>query len=168
MGCCTYSCAGSGRSLLAGLRPVPRRNGAGNFWRRASRSQLVCIRDWRWFAAHARTHYSARSSGKRLHRRINGSHLLAVQSTWRGILDRPRLWDRHRLSIPYRLESQIPRTLAGPGEARAMKIGIVTDSTSDLPPYIIEQYELEVIPSILIIDGKEYADGTGISREEFY
>jgi len=49
-----------------------------------------------------------------------------------------------------------------------MKIGIVTDSTSDLPPYIIEQYELEVIPSILIIDGKEYADGTGISREEFY
>jgi DegV family protein with EDD domain len=49
-----------------------------------------------------------------------------------------------------------------------MKLGIVTDSTSDLPPYLIEQYELEVVPSILIIDGKEYADGIGISREEFY
>ena len=49
-----------------------------------------------------------------------------------------------------------------------MKLGIVTDSTSDLPQYWIEQYELEVVPSILVIDGKEYADGIGISREEFY
>lgn len=49
-----------------------------------------------------------------------------------------------------------------------MKLGIVTDSTSDLPKYIFEQYELEVVPSILIIEGKEYADGIGISREEFY
>jgi len=49
-----------------------------------------------------------------------------------------------------------------------MKLGIVTDSTSDLPKYLIEQYELEVVPSILIIEGKEYADGIGISREDFY
>src|SRR5574341_823221 len=49
-----------------------------------------------------------------------------------------------------------------------MKLGIVTDSTSDFPQYFIEQYELEVVPSILIMDGKEYADGISISREEFY
>ena len=49
-----------------------------------------------------------------------------------------------------------------------MKLGIVTDSTSDLPKYLIEQHELEVVPSILILDGKEYADGIGISREDFY
>src|SRR6266508_4002425 len=49
-----------------------------------------------------------------------------------------------------------------------MKLGIITDSTSDIPRYLIEEYELEVVPSILIIDGKEYADGIGISREEFY
>ena len=49
-----------------------------------------------------------------------------------------------------------------------MKLGIITDSTSDLPKYLIEQYELEVVPSILIIEGKEYTDGIGISREEFY
>ena len=49
-----------------------------------------------------------------------------------------------------------------------MKLGIVTDSTSDIPKYLIDQYELEVVPSILIIDGKEYADGIGISREDFY
>ncbi len=49
-----------------------------------------------------------------------------------------------------------------------MKLGIVTDSTSDLPNYLMEQYELEAVPSILILDGKEYADGIGISREDFY
>lgn len=49
-----------------------------------------------------------------------------------------------------------------------MKIGIVTDSTCDLPQYLIEQHEIEVVPTILILDGKEYADGQGISREEFY
>src|SRR5215217_5057865 len=49
-----------------------------------------------------------------------------------------------------------------------MKIGIVTDSTCDLPQYFIEQHELEVIPSILVLDGKEYADGIGLSREDFY
>ena len=49
-----------------------------------------------------------------------------------------------------------------------MKLGILTDSTSDLPQYLIEQHELEVVPSILILEGKEYADGIGISREEFY
>ena len=49
-----------------------------------------------------------------------------------------------------------------------MKIGIVTDSTSDLPAYLIELHEIQVVPTVLILDGKEYADGTGISREEFY
>jgi len=49
-----------------------------------------------------------------------------------------------------------------------MKIGIVTDSTSDLPAYLVEQHNIQIVPTILILDGKEYADGTGISREDFY
>lgn len=49
-----------------------------------------------------------------------------------------------------------------------MKLGIVTDSTCDIPGSLIEQYEIEVVPSVLILDGTEYADGIGISREEFY
>jgi len=49
-----------------------------------------------------------------------------------------------------------------------MKLGIVTDSTSDLPQHLIEEHGIEVIPTILILDGKEYADGQGLSREEFY
>lgn len=49
-----------------------------------------------------------------------------------------------------------------------MKLSIVTDSTCDLPKYLVEHYELEVIPSILVINGKEYADGINITREDFY
>ena len=49
-----------------------------------------------------------------------------------------------------------------------MKLGILTDSTCDIPGYLIEQYELEVVPCILIMDGKEYVDGEGMRREEFY
>lgn len=49
-----------------------------------------------------------------------------------------------------------------------MKIGVVTDSTSDLPQYLIERHDIQVVPSILILEGKEYADGIGISREDFY
>lgn len=49
-----------------------------------------------------------------------------------------------------------------------MKLGIVTDSTCDIPQFLIEQYEVEVIPCILVVDGKEYVDGKDITREEFY
>ncbi len=52
--------------------------------------------------------------------------------------------------------------------AGTMKLGLVTDSTSDLPQYLIEQHEIEVVPAILILEGRQYADGQGISREEFY
>ena len=46
-----------------------------------------------------------------------------------------------------------------PAHLTHMKLGLLTDSTCDLPKYLIEQYELEVVPSILILDGKEYEIG---------
>ena len=49
-----------------------------------------------------------------------------------------------------------------------MKIGIVTDSTSDIPAYLVAEHNIQVVPTILILEGKEYADGSGITREEFY
>lgn len=49
-----------------------------------------------------------------------------------------------------------------------MKIGIVTDSTCDIPQSSLEQHELEVIPCILVMNGQEYVDGRDITREEFY
>lgn len=48
------------------------------------------------------------------------------------------------------------------------KLGIVTDSTSDLPDYLVEQHNIQVVPSIIVIEGQEYADGSGLSRAEFY
>ena len=49
-----------------------------------------------------------------------------------------------------------------------MKLGIVTDSTSDLPPYLVQEHGIEVVPSILILDGKQYEDRSDLSRAEFY
>jgi DegV family protein with EDD domain len=49
-----------------------------------------------------------------------------------------------------------------------MKIGIVTDSTADLPAYLVEEHNVQVVPTILVLEGKEYLDGTGISRKDFY
>ena len=49
-----------------------------------------------------------------------------------------------------------------------MKLGLVTDSTSDLPQYLVEEHGIEVVPCILVIAGKAYLDGQGISRSEFY
>jgi len=49
-----------------------------------------------------------------------------------------------------------------------MNIALVTDSTADLPQDLIDLYHIEVVPNILILDGKQVEDGIGISREEFY
>jgi DegV family protein with EDD domain len=49
-----------------------------------------------------------------------------------------------------------------------MKIGFVTDSTSDIPANLAEQYGIEIVPALININGKSYVDGLEISREEFY
>ena len=49
-----------------------------------------------------------------------------------------------------------------------MKLGIVTDSTCDIPPFFVQQHELDVVPCLLVIDGREYVDEKDITRDEFY
>lgn len=49
-----------------------------------------------------------------------------------------------------------------------MKTAIVTDSTADLSEELLKSHQIQCIPAILVIDGKSYVDGIGISREEFY
>ncbi|GAB4538908.1 MAG: DegV family protein [Anaerolineales bacterium] len=49
-----------------------------------------------------------------------------------------------------------------------MKLGVVTDSTADLPAHILEEHDIRVVPTILALDGKEYVDGIDLTREEFY
>jgi DegV family protein with EDD domain len=49
-----------------------------------------------------------------------------------------------------------------------MKIGFVTDSTSDIPAALAEQYGIEIVRAVININGKSYTDGLEISREDFY
>jgi DegV family protein with EDD domain len=49
-----------------------------------------------------------------------------------------------------------------------VKIAIVTDSTSDVSPQLAEEYEISVIPAILMVNGQSFEDGVGISRDELY
>lgn len=45
---------------------------------------------------------------------------------------------------------------------------IITDSASDLPEEVIEQYNLHVIPTPVVIDEVDYLDGKTIHTGEFY
>jgi DegV family protein with EDD domain len=49
-----------------------------------------------------------------------------------------------------------------------MKIGLVTDSTSDIPADLAERHGIEIVPALININGQSFTDGLGISREEFY
>jgi DegV family protein with EDD domain len=49
-----------------------------------------------------------------------------------------------------------------------VKITIVTDSTSDIPSHLADQYNIHVIPAILVINGQSLEDGLGITREDLY
>ena len=45
-----------------------------------------------------------------------------------------------------------------------MSIRIVTDSTCDLPPEIIAEYDITVVPLYINMGGKGYLDGIELSR----
>jgi len=49
-----------------------------------------------------------------------------------------------------------------------MTIRIVTDSTCDLPPEVIQENEITVIPILIHMGEKEYRDGVDLTRAEFY
>lgn len=49
-----------------------------------------------------------------------------------------------------------------------MKTAIITDSTADLPPEILAQYDIGVVPTYLVIEGKSLPDGAALDRTEFY
>jgi DegV family protein with EDD domain len=49
-----------------------------------------------------------------------------------------------------------------------MSVGILTDSTSDIPKDICEKYDIEVVPLKVIFDKKTFIDNVDITPEEFY
>lgn len=48
------------------------------------------------------------------------------------------------------------------------KVKVLTDSTAYLPQTFIDQYQITVIPLVLIWEGEMYRDGVDITPEEFY
>jgi DegV family protein with EDD domain len=48
------------------------------------------------------------------------------------------------------------------------QIALVTDSTADIPEYLVDKYNIHVVPNILILNGQSHDDGVDITREEFY
>lgn len=48
------------------------------------------------------------------------------------------------------------------------KVAIVTDSTCDLPPEIIEKYQIHVIPILFIWDEVGYKDSIDMTQDAFY
>lgn len=48
------------------------------------------------------------------------------------------------------------------------KVGMCTDSNSQIPRELIERYEVEVVPITLLIDEHEYLEGVDLDADEFY
>jgi DegV family protein with EDD domain len=48
------------------------------------------------------------------------------------------------------------------------RVGIVTDSTADIPSELLTALKIEMIPALLIIDGESFEDGSQLSRSDFY
>ena len=48
------------------------------------------------------------------------------------------------------------------------EVAIVTDSTADIPQDFCSQYDVHVIPNIIIFEGTSLEDEVDISRQEFY
>ena len=48
------------------------------------------------------------------------------------------------------------------------KVAVVTDSVACLPPEIVKEYTIRVVPCLLTIDGKAYRDEVDISADDFW
>lgn len=49
-----------------------------------------------------------------------------------------------------------------------MRTGLVTDSTCDIPPELVDAFQIHVVPNIVIIAGESFEDDEKYSREKFY
>ena len=55
-----------------------------------------------------------------------------------------------------------------PGKVEIMALRIVTDSASDFPADLFQQWNVTVVPAYVIVDDVSYLDGIDISADEFY
>ena len=45
-------------------------------------------------------------------------------------------------------------------------VKIISDSTCDLSPELVERYNIDILPLNVLLGGKEYQDGKNITPEE--
>jgi len=48
------------------------------------------------------------------------------------------------------------------------RVAVVTDSTADLAPDLVDERGITVVPLTVILDGRDYLDGVNITADEFY
>ncbi len=48
------------------------------------------------------------------------------------------------------------------------KVGIVTDSTACIPKDLVAQYDIGIVPLMIVFEGKSYRDGIDMSPSEVY
>jgi len=48
------------------------------------------------------------------------------------------------------------------------RIAIVTDSVANLPPELVERYDIHVVPALLVFGEQTFRDGVDITPQEFY
>jgi DegV family protein with EDD domain len=76
-----------------------------------------------------------------------------------GVLDRIR---QEGLELSTRLLSRLE------GRTGPRRVGVVTDSTADIPPALAEKLEITVVPCNVIFGERTYREGIDISRGDFY
>ena len=47
-------------------------------------------------------------------------------------------------------------------------VKIISDSTCDLSPELLEKYDISVLPLHILLDDREYCDGVNITPDEIY
>lgn len=56
----------------------------------------------------------------------------------------------------------------GDPERKANMVKIISDSTCDLTPELIERYDIDILPLHIILGAEDYLDGQGITPDELY
>ena len=59
-------------------------------------------------------------------------------------------------------------TLSRKGVVKGMSIKISADSTCDLSPELLKQYDISIVPLSVIMDGKEYKDSIEIQPDDIF
>jgi DegV family protein with EDD domain len=50
----------------------------------------------------------------------------------------------------------------------SIQVGVVTDSTADIPNELLETHAISMVPALLIINGQTFENGSQLSRSDFY